>query len=181
MRDHNINQGSSSSLISIEMEVTAEALNSPLQGKLQAIMILVKDLDLITGFTDRHTAILSPEMLNHAIFADPKIPLRTRILVDRWNSLLFFCGFRTRAPSLALVRPRRSQRGFFRRCRVASNVFFWRCSLVILVKDPKLLAALTKHEAAVGGPDILIHAILAERKKPPVHSARLRQKKYSGH
>ena len=32
MRDHNINQGSSSSLISIEMEVTAEALNSPLQG-----------------------------------------------------------------------------------------------------------------------------------------------------
>ena len=55
--------------------------------------------------------------------------------------------------------------GFFRRCRVASNVFFWRCPLVIVVKDPKLLAALTKHEAAVGGPDILIYAILAERKK----------------
>jgi hypothetical protein len=36
---------------------------------------------------------------------------------------------------------------------------------VILVKDPKLLAALTKHEAAVAGPDILIYAILAERKK----------------
>ena len=89
MRDHNINQGSSSSLISIEMEVTAEALNSPLQGKLQAIMILVKDLDLIAGFTDRHTAILSPEMLNHAIFADAKIPLRTRILVDWWNNGLF--------------------------------------------------------------------------------------------
>jgi hypothetical protein len=52
MRDHNINQGSSSSLISIEMEVTAEALNSPLQGKLQAIMILVKDLDLIAGFAE---------------------------------------------------------------------------------------------------------------------------------
>src|SRR5712675_100184 len=51
------------------MEVTAEALNSPLQGKLQAIMILVKDLDLIAGFTDRHTPILTPEMLNHAIFA----------------------------------------------------------------------------------------------------------------
>src|SRR5580704_14975603 len=55
--------------------------------------------------------------------------------------------------------------GFFRRCRLASNVFFWRCPLVIVVKDPKLLAALTKHEAAVGGPDILIYAILAERKK----------------
>src|SRR6202035_4809188 len=90
MRDHNINQGSSSSLISIEMEVTAEALNSPLQGKLQAIMILVKDLDLIAGFTDRHTPILSPEMLNHAIFSDAKIPLRTRIFVDWWRSLLFF-------------------------------------------------------------------------------------------
>jgi hypothetical protein len=37
------------------MEVTAEALNSPLQGKLQAIVILVKDLDLIAGFTDSHT------------------------------------------------------------------------------------------------------------------------------
>jgi hypothetical protein len=45
-------------------------------------MILVKDLDLITGFTDRHTAILSPEMLNHGFFSDTKIPLRTRILVD---------------------------------------------------------------------------------------------------
>src|SRR4051812_1473334 len=92
MRDHNINQGSSSSLISIEMEVTTEAFNSPLHGKLQAIMILVKDLDLIAAFTDRHTPILTPEMLNHAIFANPKIPLRTtiRILVDWWKSLLFF-------------------------------------------------------------------------------------------
>jgi hypothetical protein len=30
MRDYNINQVSSSSLVSIEMEITAEALNSPL-------------------------------------------------------------------------------------------------------------------------------------------------------
>ena len=50
--------------------------------------------------------------------------------------------------------------GFFRRCRVASNVFFWRCPLVILVKDPKLCAVITNHEAAVGGPDILNYAIL---------------------
>jgi len=55
MRDHNINQGSSSSLIPIEMKVSTEALLSPLQGTLHAIMILVKDLDLIAGFTDRHT------------------------------------------------------------------------------------------------------------------------------
>src|SRR6202049_3636058 len=93
MRDHNINQGSSSSLISIEMEVTTEALKSSLQGKFQAIMILVKDLDLIAGFTDRHTPILTPEMLNHASFSDAKIPLRTRILIDWWKSLLFFLRF----------------------------------------------------------------------------------------
>ena len=68
MRDHNINQGSSSSLIPIEMEVTTEALNCSLQGKLEAIMILVKELDLIAGFTDRHTPILSAKMLNHPIF-----------------------------------------------------------------------------------------------------------------
>jgi hypothetical protein len=43
--------------------------------------------------------------------------------------------------------------GFSRRCRVASNVFYWRCPLVILVKDSKLLAALTKYEAAVGDND----------------------------
>ena len=92
MRDHNINQGSSSSLVPIEMKMSTEALKSPLQGKLHAIVILVKDLDLIAGFTDRHTAILSPEMFNHAIFPDPKIPLRTRILVDRWNGLCSFWG-----------------------------------------------------------------------------------------
>jgi hypothetical protein len=36
---------------------------------------------------------------------------------------------------------------------------------VILARNPKLVAGLTKHEAAVGGPDMLIYAILAERKK----------------
>ena len=87
MRDHNINQGSSSSLISIEMEVTSEALNSSLQGKLQAIMILVKDLDLVPGFTDHCAAILSAKMLNHPIFENPEIP--TTVLVDRWNNGLF--------------------------------------------------------------------------------------------
>jgi hypothetical protein len=71
------------------MEVSTEALLSPFQGTLHAIVILVKDLDLIAGFTDRHTAIISPEMLNHAICADPKIPLRTRISVDWWNVLFF--------------------------------------------------------------------------------------------
>src|SRR5271165_4622528 len=71
------------------MEVTAEALNSPLQGKLQAIMILVKDLDLVPGFTNSHTTILGPEMFDHAIFADAQIPLGTRIFLDRRNRLLF--------------------------------------------------------------------------------------------
>src|ERR1700760_3999391 len=143
------------------MEVTAEALNSPLQGKLQAIVILVKDLDLIAGFTDRHTPILSPEMLKHAIFPDPKIPLRTRIFLDRRNRLLFLLQIPGREyPTWLLFGLAGVDTGFFRRC-----VFFWRCSLVILVKDPKLLAVLTKHEAAVGSPDIFIYAILAEREK----------------
>ena len=57
MCDHNINQGSSSSLIPIEMKVSTKALLSPLRGTLHAIGILVKNLDLIAGFTDRHTAI----------------------------------------------------------------------------------------------------------------------------
>src|SRR5271165_6055541 len=166
MRDHNINQGSSSSLISIEMEVTAEAFNSSLQGKLQAIMVLVEDLDLIAGFTDRHTPILTPEMLNHAIFADLEIPLRTRIFLGLRNSLLFFLQIpRREHPAWLFFDLAGVNAGFFRRCRVASNIFFWRCPLAILVKDSKLLAALTKHEAAVGAPDILIYAILAERKK----------------
>ena len=43
--------------------------------------------------------------------------------------------------------------------------FFRRCSMVILVKDPRLIVALTKHEAALGGPEVLIYAIFAERKK----------------
>src|SRR6266404_4014024 len=53
-------------------------------------MILVNDLDLVPGLTNRHTTILGPEMFDHAIFADAKIPLRTRIFVDWWKSLLFF-------------------------------------------------------------------------------------------
>src|SRR6266478_7198387 len=52
-------------------------------------MILVQDLDLVPGFTNRHTTILGPEMFDHAIFADAKIPLRTRIFLDRRNRLLF--------------------------------------------------------------------------------------------
>src|SRR4029077_7892484 len=52
-------------------------------------MILLKDLDLVAGFTNRHTAIRAPQMLNHAIVADSEIPLRTRIFVDRRNRLLF--------------------------------------------------------------------------------------------
>src|SRR6266403_689231 len=53
-------------------------------------MILVNDLDLVPGFTNRHTTILGPEMFDHAVLSDPKIPLRTRIFVDWWKSLLFF-------------------------------------------------------------------------------------------
>src|SRR6266404_5697094 len=53
-------------------------------------MILVNDLDLVPGFTNRHTTILGPEMFDHAILFDPEIPLRTRIFVDWWKSLLFF-------------------------------------------------------------------------------------------
>src|SRR5215471_7749659 len=53
--------------------------------------------------------------------------------------------------------------GFLRRRRVASDVFFWCCPLVILVK--RLLASFTNHEAPVGGPDMLNYAILAEREK----------------
>src|SRR6266478_8756965 len=129
-------------------------------------MILVQDLDLVPGFTNRHTAILGPEMFDHAIFADAKIPLRTRIFLDRRNRLQFLLQIPGREhPAWLLFGIARVNAGFLRRCRVASNVFFWRCPLVILVKDPKLLAAITKHEAAVGGPDILIYAILAERKK----------------
>src|SRR4029077_17682239 len=52
-------------------------------------MILVQDLDLVPGFTNRHTAIRAPEMFDHAIFADLEIPLRTRIFLDRRNRLLF--------------------------------------------------------------------------------------------
>src|SRR6266446_5188335 len=129
-------------------------------------MILVQDLDLVPGFTNRHTTILGPEMFDHAIFADLEIPLRTRIFLGLRNRLLFFLQIPGREhPAWLLFGLAGVKAGFFRRCRVASNVFFWRCPLVILVKDPKLLAALTKHEAAVGGPDILIYAILAERKK----------------
>src|SRR6266404_7589456 len=129
-------------------------------------MILVQDLDLVPSFTNCHTAVRAPEMLNHAIFADLEIPLRTRIFLGLRNRLLFLFEIPGREhPPWLLFGLAGVNAGFFRRCRVASNVFFWRCPLVILVKDPKLLAAITKHEAAVGGPDILIHAILAERKK----------------
>src|SRR5260370_41876298 len=87
MCDNNINQGSSSSLVPIEMEVNTEALKSPFQGKGQAVRILLKDLDLVPGFTNRHTTILGPEMFDHAIFENPEIP--PTIFVDRRNGLLF--------------------------------------------------------------------------------------------
>src|SRR6266404_7987099 len=129
-------------------------------------MILVQDLDLVADFTNCHTAVRAPEMLNHAIFTDAKIPLRTRIFLDRRNRLQFLLQIPGREhPAWLLFGIARVNAGFLRRCRVASDVFFWRCPLVILVKDPKLLASFTNHEAAVGGPDKLIYAILAEREK----------------
>ena len=64
-------------------------------------MILVQDMDLVPGFTNRHTAILGPEMFDHAIFADLEIPLRTRI----------FLGLRNRLPFLFEI-PGREHRGF---------------------------------------------------------------------
>src|SRR6266436_6377595 len=155
MRDHNINQGSSSSLVPIEMEVTTEALNSSLQGKRHAIMILVNDLDLIAGFTNRHTAIRAPEMFDHASFADAKIPLRTRIFLGLRNRLLFLLQIPGREhPAWLLFGIARVNAGFLRRC-----------PLVILVKDSRLLASFTNHEAAVRGADMLNYAILAEREK----------------
>src|SRR6266481_1868588 len=129
-------------------------------------MILVQDLDLVPGFTNCHTAIRAPEMFDHAIFTDLEIPLRTRIFLGLRNSLLFFLRIPGREhPTWLLFGLAGVNAGFFQRCRVASDVFFWRCPLVILVKDPKLLAAVTNHETAVGCPDILNYAILAERKK----------------
>src|ERR1700752_2495998 len=129
-------------------------------------MILVQDLDLVPGFTNRHTAIRAPEMFDHAIFADPEIPLRTRIFLGLRNRLQFLLQIPGREhPAWLLFGLAGVNAGFFRRCRVAGDVFFWRCPLVILVKDSKFLAALTKHEAAVRGPDMLNYAILAERKK----------------
>src|SRR5260370_18177382 len=128
--------------------------------------MLVQDLDLVPSFTNWHTAMRAAEMFDHAIFADAEIPLRTRIFLGLRNRLLFLLQSPGREhPAWLLFGIARVNAGFLRRCRVASDVFFWRCPLVILVKDPKLLDALTKHEAAVGGPDILIYAILAERKK----------------
>src|SRR6266436_9117864 len=53
-------------------------------------MIPVNDLDLVPGFTNRHTAIRAPEMFNHAILSDPEIPLRTRIFLRLRNRLQFF-------------------------------------------------------------------------------------------
>src|SRR6266403_2215481 len=129
-------------------------------------MILVNDLDLVPGFANRHTTILGPEMFDHAILSDPEIPLRTRIFLRLRNRLLFFLQISGREhPAWLLFGLAGVNAGFLRRCRVASDVFFWRCPLVILIKDPKLFAAITNHETAVGCPDILIYAILAERKK----------------
>jgi hypothetical protein len=129
-------------------------------------MVLVNDLDPVPGFTNRHTAIRAPEMFDHAILSDPETPLRTRIFLRLRNSLPFLFEISGREhPGWLLFGLAGVNAGFFRHCRVAGTVFFWRCPLVILVKDSKLLAALTKHEAVVGGPDILIYAILAKRKK----------------
>jgi hypothetical protein len=108
-------------------------------------------LDCVYLLLNCHTAVFGPEMFNHAILSNPEIPLRTRIFLRLRDRLLFLLQIPGREHP---ARPG-GDGGFFRRCRVARNVFFWRCPLVILVKDPKLLAALTKHEAALGGPDIL--------------------------
>src|SRR5262249_48820313 len=129
-------------------------------------MILVNDLDLVPGFTNRHTAIRAPEMFDHAILSDPEIPLRTRIFLGLRNRLLFLLQIPGREhPDRLLFGIAQINAGFLRRCRVASDVFFWRCPLVILVKDSRLLASFTRHEAAVRGPDMLHYAILAEREK----------------
>src|SRR6266436_7248886 len=129
-------------------------------------MILVQDLDLVPSFTNCHTAIRAPEMFDHAIFADAEIPLRTRIFLGLRNRLLFLLQIPGREhPAWLLFGIARVNAGFLRRCRVASDVFFWRCPLVILVKDSRLLASFTNHEAAVRGPDMLNYAILAEREK----------------
>src|SRR6266481_9828388 len=114
-------------------------------------MILVQDLDLVPGFASRHTAIRAPEMLDHASLSDAEIPLRTRIFLGLRNRLLFLLQIPGREhPAWLLFGLARVNAGFLRRRRVASDVFFWRCPLVILVKDPKLLASFTNHEAAVG-------------------------------
>src|SRR5258708_13680760 len=98
-------------------------------------MTLLNDLDLVPGFTNRHTTILGPEMFDHAIFADAEIPLRTRIFLRLRNRLLFLLQIPGREhPTRLLFGLAGVNAGFFRRCRVASNVFFWRCSLVIVVK-----------------------------------------------
>jgi hypothetical protein len=95
-------------------------------------MILVKDLDLVPGFTNRHTVIFGPEMFDHAIFADPEIP--PTIFVDRGNRLLSLLQIPGREhPTWLLFGLAGVNAGFFRRCRVANNVFFWRYPLVILV------------------------------------------------
>src|SRR5260370_29060084 len=122
-------------------------------------MILVQDLDLVPSFTNCHTAIRAPEMFDHAIFADAEIPLRTRIFLGLRNRLLFLLQIPGREhPAWLLFGLAGVNAGFFRRCRVASNLFYWRCTLVILGQDPKLLAALTKREAAVCGPDMRVYA-----------------------
>jgi hypothetical protein len=74
MRDHNINQGSSPSLVPIEIEVRTGALKSPLQGKGHGIVILGQDVDFVGDLPDRHTAVFSPEMFNRAVLPNPKIP-----------------------------------------------------------------------------------------------------------
>src|SRR5208283_497208 len=125
-------------------------------------MILVKDLDLVAGLANRHAPVLGPEMLKHASFENPEIP--TTIFVDWWKRLLLLLQVCRREHATWLLFGLAGvNAGFFRRCRVANNVFFWRYPLMILVE--MLLAGLTTHEVAVGGPDMLIYAILAEGKK----------------
>src|SRR5260370_16498936 len=125
--------------------------------------MLVQDLDLVPSFTNWHTAMRAAEMFDHAIFADAEIPLRTRIFLRLRNRLLFLLQIPGREhPAWLLFGLARVNAGFLRRRRVASDVFFWRCPLVILVKDSRLLASFTNHKAAFPTPDILNYPILSQ-------------------
>src|SRR6266446_9341832 len=55
-------------------------------------MILVNDMDLVPGFTNRHTAIRAPEMFDHAILSDPEMR-------SAYAQLRHSCRERKRSPA----------------------------------------------------------------------------------